>query len=88
MRYVIYNPFYMNFSEKRISDVEVRHHPPEGTFTGSPEAIARKVLKDAHGNLGKAIRRITFYVNRAGENCSPEARKAKKILTDRKARQE
>lgn len=87
-RFVVYIPG--NFAKrkhKQLSDVKTKHHPPEGTFTGSAESIARKVMKDAHGDLGKAIRRITFYVNRAGENCSSEARAAKKILVDRKERQ-
>lgn len=90
-RFVVYIPG--NFAKKKkrprqISDVKTKHHPPEGTFTGSAESIARKVMKDANGDLGKAIRRITFYVNRAGENCSPEARGAKRILMKRRERQE
>lgn len=74
--------FPYNFAQKQISDVKTKHHTPEGTFTGSPGEIADKLLKASGGSVKKARQRITFYINRAGENCSPEVRKAKKILME------
>lgn len=61
-----------------------KYHTPKGLFTRSPKAIASVLLEGAHGDPGLAMRRITFYMNRAGSNLSPQEKtklnEAKKIL--------
>lgn len=64
-------------------DVKAKWHPPEGLFTKSAEDIAKGLKKGAR-SYGKASRRLTFYINRAGKNLSKERRdtldKAKEVL--------
>lgn len=71
--------------EKWSQEVETHHHPVKGThpFKGSdPKELVRKILKDSRGNTGKAISRLTFYINRGGENLSNKSalERAKKLL--------
>jgi len=67
-------------------DVRTHWHPPAGLFTESAETIAR-VLRGASADVGQAVRRLTFYINRAGHNLSTAARAklrhAKRILESR-----
>ena len=46
------------------------HHTPEGLFTKPTKDIVDGLLKDAHGDEELALRRITFYINRAGDGLS------------------
>lgn len=46
------------------------HHTPEGLFTKPTQDIVDGLLKDAHGDEELALRRITFYINRAGDGLS------------------
>ena len=46
------------------------HHTPEGLFTKPTEDIVDGLLKDANGDEELALRRITFYINRAGDGLS------------------
>jgi hypothetical protein len=71
--------------EKQLSDYETDKPTPEGLFKKSAETIVRTLLSMTKGDIGKAIQKITFYINRAGDNLSnaQEVKKAKKILQDR-----
>lgn len=65
----------MNFAnslikEKELSDVETKHHTPEGLFTGSTKDIVDGLLKDANGDEELALKRINYYINRAGDGLS------------------
>lgn len=46
------------------------HHTPEGLFTKSSKDIVDGLLKDANGDEELALKRITFYINRAGDGLS------------------
>lgn len=46
------------------------HHTPEGLFTKPTKDIVDGLLKDANGDEELALRRITFYINRAGDGLS------------------
>ncbi|MFI5299733.1 MAG: DUF3175 domain-containing protein [Polyangiales bacterium] len=54
--------------------VRTHYHTPEGLFTRSAEAIA-STLKSGASNTAQAIRRLSFYINRAGHNLSSGAKK-------------
>ncbi len=55
--------------KEELSDVKSRWTPPEGLFTkDDPECIA-KVLIDNAKDPGQAMKRLTFYMNRAGDDC-------------------
>ena len=54
--------------------VKTHYHPPEGLFTKSAHVIA-KVLRKESADAGQAIRRLSFYINRAGHNLSSAARR-------------
>lgn len=47
--------------------VRTHHHTPEGLFTKSAHTIAR-TLRAGASDAGQAIKRLTFYMNRAGHN--------------------
>jgi hypothetical protein len=53
--------------------VKTHWHSPGGLFTRSAETIAR-ALKHESQDVGQAIRRLTFYINRAGHNLTHKAR--------------
>ena len=57
-------------NEEELSDVETKHHTPEGLFTGSTKDIVDGLLKDANGDEELALKRINFYINRAGDGLS------------------
>jgi len=63
-----------------LSDVKAKWHPKEGIFTKSGDEIARYLLKNGKK---KAMARLTFYMNRAGEKLSnrAELEKAKAIIS-------
>lgn len=62
--------------------VEKEEKPKEGTFSGKAEDIVKELLKKAEGNKGTAMKKLQFYINRAGKNLSNKAEieKAKSIL--------
>lgn len=57
--------------EKKLWSAEVKpkFEPKEGIFTQSAEKIA-KYLKSNSKDLRQAMSRLTFYINRGGENLS------------------
>ena len=71
--------------EKQLSDIEPKQSTPKDLFTKPASTIVKVLLQQTKGNIGKAIQKITFYINRAGENLSNkvEVNKAKKILQDK-----
>lgn len=46
------------------------HHTPEGLFTQPTKDIVDGLLKDANGDEELALKRINFYINRAGDGLS------------------
>lgn len=75
----------MKNEEKWSDEVKTKYNPPEDLFTRSSDAIAVQLKKDS-GDYGTAMRRLTFYINRAGKNLKPdrlsELNKAKDKLKD------
>lgn len=70
------------FVNEKLSDVEGKWEPPEGLFTNNnPRYIAQELL-DASDSEGQAMKRLVFYMNRAGEDCPNKTvlNKAKEIL--------
>lgn len=67
--------------EKWSGEVKPKWHPKEGTFEKSAASIAKTLMA---GGQKKALKRLAFYVNRAGKNLSPERRavmaRAKRII--------
>lgn len=54
--------------DENLSDVETEWKPKEGLFLSkSPKGIANYLLKHSK-DKGQAMKRLTFYMNRAGEN--------------------
>ena len=67
---------------ERLSDVKAKWHPKEGLFTSdNPKEIADYLLKHSD-DRGQAMRRLNFYMNRAGKNLKNKEtlERAKKIL--------
>lgn len=65
-----------------LENVETSWTPKEGLFTkDDPEYIANYLLKHSKDRT-QAIRRLVFYMNRAGENLTNKTvlNKVKKIL--------
>ena len=65
-----------------LENVETNWTPKEGLFTkDDPEYIANYLLKHSKDRT-QAMRRLVFYMNRAGENLTNERvlNKVKKIL--------
>lgn len=58
---------------KWSSKVRVHFHTPEGLFARSAHEIA-STLKSGASDTAQAIRRLSFYINRAGRNLSSGAR--------------
>jgi hypothetical protein len=74
--------------EKWSQDVKEKFHPPEGTFKeGSADKIATIISQNGRTPYKTAIARLNFFLNRGGENVSPEIRakvnRAKEILKKR-----
>lgn len=51
-------------------DEHLKWHAPEGTFTQKAPSIMDILLKGADGDATLALRRLVFYMNRAGEKLS------------------
>ena len=57
-----------NYIEEHLSDVESNWHHKEGLFKEKdPNKIANYLLKNSK-DKGQAMKRLVFYMNRAGEN--------------------
>lgn len=55
------------FLEEKLSDVEAEWHPKDGLFTSDdPKYIADYLLKNSK-DKGQAMKRLVFYMNRAGD---------------------
>jgi len=67
------------------ANMGVNHDIPAGTFLKKAEEIVRIMLKLTKGDVGHAIRKVVFYINRAGGNPpnAKEVKKALKILQER-----
>lgn len=68
-----------------LSDIETKWAPREGLFKEKdPEKIVRSLVRSSK-DYGQAMKRLTFYMNRAGENLENKTvlNKAKKILHDK-----
>jgi hypothetical protein len=63
--------FLEEATKKWSKNIETKWEPKEGLFAnGSAEEIARASKKGHKGDIGKAIKSLSFYINRAGENLS------------------
>lgn len=70
------------FVNEKLSYIEGKWDPPEGLFAkNNPREIAQ-ILLDASDSEGQAMKRLVFYMNRAGEDCPNKAvlNKVKDIL--------
>ena len=70
------------FLEEKLSDVEAEWHPKEGLFTSDdPKYIADYLLKNSK-DKGQAMKRLVFYMNRAGNKLENKnvLNKAKELL--------
>ena len=70
--------------EKQLSDVKTKWHPKEGIFTeDNPQKIANYLLSHSK-DRGQAMKRLMFYMNRAGENLTNKTvlNKVKKLLEE------
>lgn len=70
------------FVNEKLSDIEGKWDPPKGLFAkNNPREIAQ-ILLDASDSEGQAMKRLVFYMNRAGEDCPNKAvlNKVKDIL--------
>lgn len=68
-----------------LENVETNWSPKEGLFTGDdPKYIADYLVKNSKDRT-QALRRLIFYMNRAGENLTNRMvlNKAKKILMEK-----
>jgi hypothetical protein len=61
-------------SNKWSNKVKTKWHPTKGLFTKSAEEIASEIFNGSE-DYGTAIKRLTFYINRAGSNLSDERKK-------------
>lgn len=78
--------FYENLKEEeQLSDVDGEWKPKEGLFTMKSANYIANYLERNSDSLGQAIKRLTFYMNRSGENLTNKQvlKKAKKILQER-----
>lgn len=72
--------------EEQLSDVEGEWKPKEGLFTEKdPKKIANYLIRHSK-DKGQAMKRLVFYMNRAGENLTNKTvlNKVKKILQESK----
>lgn len=51
-------------------DVKTHYHTPPGTFTKDADSIVAVLLKGAKNDPLLALRRLLFYMNRAGDKLS------------------
>lgn len=69
-------------SEKKLSEIPTHWHPKEGLFTqDDPRTIASYLISHSEDPT-QALRRLLFYMNRAGENLENKTvlNKAKKLI--------
>ena len=74
---------YINESSDWTDDIKTKWKPEEGLFTkDDPQYIANYLIKNSK-NKGQAMKRLVFYMNRAGDNLSNKTvlEKVKKILS-------
>ena len=66
---------------EQLSDVKTKWHPEEGLFSKDAEYIVAYLRKHSVDDA-QAMKRLVFYMNRAGENLQnkTELNKAKKML--------
>ena len=69
-----------NANEYWSENVKEHFHTPPGTFTQDAEEITNILLKVSDGNATLALRRLLFYMNRAGSRLgnAEQLEKAKK----------
>lgn len=75
---------YILEKEEQLSDVKSKWHPKEGLFTeDDPQAIYDYLIKNSE-DKGQAMKRLIFYMNRAGDNLKNKTvlNKVKKMLED------
>ena len=68
-----------------VDDVETNWTPEEGLFTNDdPKYIADYLLNNSK-DVAQAMRRLVFYMNRAGEDCPNKSvlNKAKQIIKNK-----
>ena len=65
---MIKNPYW---SEE--VDAQETYHTPDGTFTKSAPEIVEVLMKGAHNDATLALRRLMFYMYRAGRHLSNAA---------------
>ena len=73
-----------NYIEEQLSDVKSEWHPKDGLFTEKdPKKIVDYLLKNSK-DRGQAMKRLTFYMNRAGDKLSNKTvlNKAKDMLKE------
>ena len=73
----------------QLSDVESEWEPEDGLFSmKSANYIANYLIKNSE-DVGQAIKRLTFYMNRSGKNLKNRTvlNKAKRILQDKKEKE-
>lgn len=73
-----------NYIEEQLSDVKTKWHPKDGLFTEKdPKKIVDYLLKNSK-DRGQAMKRLTFYMNRAGDKLSNKTvlNKAKDMLKE------
>ena len=60
--------------EKWSADVTDKEYPtdktPEGLFMKAAETIVTYLIRMADGDVDKASKKLSFYINRAGSNLS------------------
>ena len=73
------NPYW---SEE--ADEHLKWHAPAGTFTQKEPEIVKVLMKGARNDPALALRRLVFYMNRAGNGLSnaKEIEKAKAKLEE------
>lgn len=72
------------YIEEQLSDVKTKWHPKDGLFTEKdPKKIVDYLLKNSK-DRGQAMKRLTFYMNRAGNKLSNKTvlNKAKDMLKE------
>lgn len=73
-----------DFILEDIGDVKAKWHPKEGLFTGSdPKKIADYLIRNSE-DKGQAMKRLVFYMNRAGDKLQNKEvlEKVKELLKD------
>lgn len=73
-----------NYIEEQLSDVKSKWHPKDGLFTEKdPKKIVDYLLNNSK-DRGQAMKRLTFYMNRAGDKLSNKTvlNKAKDMLKE------